>query len=74
MKSQINPVVAVILIVVVVAVAGFLIWRGSQGVNTGSGRLKSDLDFSKMEKDPVKLQQGIQELLRKEQQEKAGKK
>ena len=65
MKSQINPTVAIGILVVVALGAVFMLWRGSLGVNKSGGRMQSDLDFSKIEKDPEKLKKGIEESLRK---------
>lgn len=31
MKQSVNPVVAAIVVILLVAVAGFFIWRGSEG-------------------------------------------
>ena len=64
MKSQVNPIVVVIVLVVVVLGLGLYFWQGSQGVNTGSGKLQSNL--GPIEKDPVKLQQGIEESLQRD--------
>ena len=66
MKSQINPVVAVVVIVVLLLGVGLFIWKGSQGPG-GTGRVESNLDFSKAEKDPVKMQAGLQDALKKEE-------
>jgi hypothetical protein len=40
LKQQINPVVAVVAVILVFAVAGFLVWRGAQGgvANVGPGQ------------------------------------
>ena len=67
-RSVVNPVVVVIVLVVVLVGVALAFWKGAQGVHTGSGKMQSDLDFSKMEKDPNKLKQGIEESLRKDRE------
>ena len=69
MKTQINPVVAGVVIVVVLAVVGFFIWRGAgQSRGPGEGKMKSDLDMSKMEQDPAKHQKEIDDLLKRDRE------
>ena len=70
MKSQINPVVAVVIVVVLLLGVGLFLWKGSSGPG-GTGRVESNLDFSKAEKDPAKMQSSLQDALKKEE---AGKK
>jgi hypothetical protein len=65
MKSQINPAVGIGIVVVVALGAIFMLWRGSLGVNKSGGRMQSDLDFSKIEKDPEKLKKELEESIRK---------
>jgi len=72
MKSQVSPAVAAILIVIVVAVVGMFLYKSTSGpTQPGGGKLQSDLDFSKVEKDPVKLQAQLKADLDKAE---AGKK
>ena len=68
MKRQIHPVVAGLIIVVFLGVIGLLFWNHSQGINTGPGKLKSDMKLTEM--DPEKFKQGVAELLRKEREQK----
>lgn len=71
MKSQVSPVVAIVVIVLVVLVVGAFIWKSTSGTAPGTGKRNTTLDFNKMEKDPVKLMQGLQELKQKEDAQKA---
>ncbi len=73
MKSEVNPLIAGIVIVILVAVLGFFIWKHSQGPNTGSGRMRSDLDMSKAQKDPAKFQQDLQDLIKRDREAHGGK-
>jgi len=68
LKQQVSPVVAIVIIVIVLLGVGAFIYKGSQGVNPGSGKLQSDLDFGKMEKDPAKFEAGVRESLAKDKQ------
>jgi len=40
LKQQINPVVAAVALILVLAVAGFLVWRGSAGSTGGPGPME----------------------------------
>jgi len=71
MKSQINPVVAIVVIALVVLVVGAFIWKSTSGTAPGGGKRNTTLDLNKMEKDPVKLMQGLQELKQKEDAQRA---
>lgn len=74
MNKPINPVLAVIIIVVFIAIAGALIWRNlPQNVPPGQGRKQSDLDLSKATKDPVQFQKEVQELLERDRREHQGR-
>lgn len=68
MKSQVNPIVAVVVVVVLLLGAALFFWKGSQGANSGSGKLQSDLNMDKIEKDPEKLRQSIEESLKKDKE------
>ena len=68
MKKQVSPVVAIVIILIALLGVGAFIFKGSQGVNTGPGKLESNLDSSKMESDPVKFEAAIKASLEKEKQ------
>lgn len=76
MKSSVHPAVAVGVIVVAVGGALFFLWRGSQGVNGGRGRLQSDLNFDAVSKgaqqDPEKFRKDVEASFKRDQ-ERAGK-
>jgi hypothetical protein len=61
MKNQLNPKVAFTIIALVLIGAVFFVWKSSNGVNTGSGRMQSNL--GPIEKDPNKLQQEIRQSI-----------
>ncbi len=74
MNKQINPVVAVIIIVVFIAIVGAIVWKNlPQSVPPGQGRKQSDLDLSKATKDPVQFQKEVQELLERDRREHQGR-
>ncbi len=74
MNKQINPVVAVIIIVVFIAIVGAIMWKNlPQSVPPGQGRKQSDLDLSKATKDPVQFQKEVQELLERDRREHQGR-
>ncbi len=74
LKSQINPVVALVIILLFIAVVGAVIWKNlPQSVPPGQGRKQSDLDLSKATKDPAQFQKEVQELLERDRREHGGK-
>ncbi|GBC97376.1 hypothetical protein HRbin16_03199 [bacterium HR16] len=74
MNKQINPVLAVIIIVVFIAIVGVVMWKSlPQNVPPGQGRKQSDLDLSKATKDPAQFQKEVQELLARDRAEHANK-
>lgn len=73
LKSQINPVVALVIILLFIAVVGAVIWKNlPQSVPPGQGRKQSDLDLSKATKDPAQFQKEVQELLERDRRERGG--
>jgi hypothetical protein len=68
LKSEVNPLIAGIVIVILVVVLGFFIWKRSQGPNTGPGRMRANLDMSKAQKDPARFQQELQDLLKRDRE------
>jgi hypothetical protein len=73
MKKEISPVVAIALIVVVLAGAGFFLWKQTGGRSAAQGKLTSDLDASKMEKDPEKLRKGLEDLMARDRAAKSNR-
>ncbi|GIV16378.1 MAG: hypothetical protein KatS3mg022_1813 [Armatimonadota bacterium] len=74
MNKQINPVLAIIIIVAFVAIVGAIMWKNlPQSVPPGQGRRQSDLDLSKATKDPAQFQKEVQELLARDRAEHANK-
>lgn len=70
LRSQINPVVAIIIILAFIAVVGALMWKNlPQSVPPGQGRKQSDLDLSKATKDPAQFQKEVQQLLERDRLE-----
>ena len=69
MKQNVSPVVFISIIAVVVVVAGFFLWKSSKGVNSGSGRLQSDLNTSavsnSIKNDPDKFSKEVQDSFNK---------
>jgi hypothetical protein len=74
MNKPINPVLAIIIIVVFIAIVGAIMWKNlPQSVPPGQGRRQSDLDLSKATKDPAQFQKEVQELLARDRAEHANK-
>lgn len=70
LRSQINPVVAIIIILVFIAIVGAVMWKNlPQSVPPGQGRKQSDLDLSKATKDPAQFQKEVQQLLERDRLE-----
>lgn len=56
MNKQINPVLAIIIIVVFIAIVGVVMWKNlPKPVPPGQGRQQSDLDLSRATKDPAQF-------------------
>jgi hypothetical protein len=70
MKNPVHPAIVATAIVLVVAGAVFFLWRGSMGVNTGPGKLQSDLKLDEAtqeaQKDPEKFRKAVEESLQKD--------
>ncbi|HLK56907.1 MAG TPA: hypothetical protein VKU00_10095 [Chthonomonadaceae bacterium] len=70
MKTAVHPAVVITVIVVVAAGAIFFVWRGSQGINTGPGKMQSDLKMDeaakKAQQDPEAFRKAVQESLQKD--------
>ncbi len=74
MNKRINPLVAVIIIVVFIAIVGVFMWRNlPQSVPPGQGRKQSDLDLTIATKDPERFQQEVQKLLERDRREREGR-
>ncbi len=69
MKQNVNPAVFISILAVVVVVAGFFLWKSSQGINPGPGKLQSDLKLDDAAKaaqnDPDKFSKAVQDSLNK---------
>ena len=69
MKQQIHPAVVVGVLVVVVLGAAFAIYKGGNGINSGNGKLQSDLKMDEASKkaqaDPEAFKKEIQDSLKK---------
>lgn len=72
MKRQIHPAVIAIILTVAIGLVVFLIWRGSEGINPGPGRMESDLDMGRAaedaKKDPAKFQKELEESLKRDRE------
>jgi Cu/Ag efflux pump CusA len=74
MNKQINPVLAIIIIVVFIAIVGVVMWKNlPQPAPPGQGRKQSDLDLSRATKDPAQFQKEVQELLARDRAEHGNK-
>ncbi len=74
MNKQINPVLAIIIIVVFIAIVGVVMWNNlPKPVPPGQGRKQSDLDLSRATKDPAQFQKEVQELLARDRAEHGNK-
>jgi hypothetical protein len=74
MNKQINPVLAIIIIVVFIAIVGVVMWKNlPKPVPPGQGRQQSDLDLSRATKDPAQFQKEVQELLARDRAEHGNK-
>lgn len=74
LRREINPILAVFIIVLFIAIVGAVVWRNlPQSAPPGEGRKMSDLDLSKAQQDPVEFRRQVQELLERERKERGGK-
>jgi hypothetical protein len=73
MKKEVSPVVAIALVVIVLAGAGFYLWKQSGGRSAAQGKMQSDLDMSKMEKDPEKFKKELDDLMARDRASKQGR-
>ena len=55
-----------LLIVLALLVLGGLLFVGCKDSSSGSGRIESNVDLSKAERDPTKFKQGVEDLMAKE--------
>ena len=69
MKASLPPAVVVGVLLVVVAGVIFFLWHGSQGVNSGPGRMQSDLKMDKAtqaaQQNPEEFRKQVEESLKK---------
>jgi hypothetical protein len=69
MKQQVHPAVVVAVLVVVVLGAVFAIYKGGNGINSGNGKLQSDLKLDeaakKAQSDPEAFKKEIQDSMKK---------
>jgi len=70
LKREINPVVAVVIILLVVAIVGAVMWKNlPRNVPPGQGRRQSDLDLSRAAKDPAQFQEEVKRLIEQDRME-----
>lgn len=70
LRSQIHPMVAIVIILVFIAIVGAVMWKNlPQSVPPEQGRKQSDLDLSKATKDPAQFQKEVQQLLERDRLE-----
>jgi hypothetical protein len=71
MKSSLHPAVAACIIILAVGGIVFFLWRGSQGINRGGGRLQSDLNFDavskKAQQDPEQFRKELEASIKRGQ-------
>ncbi len=69
MKQQVHPAVVIGVLVVVAIGAIFFVYKGSNGVNSGTGKLQSDLKMDeaakKADSDPEAFKKSVQDSLKK---------
>jgi hypothetical protein len=74
MKFSLHPAVVAAIVAIVVEDTLFLFWRYSEGVNTGSGRLQSDLKLDAAGKqaaqNPEQFQKSLEESIKRDRERK----
>jgi hypothetical protein len=69
-KKSVHPAVIVAVLVVVVSAVVLVLWKGSQGVNPGPGKLQSDLKLDEASKaaqaDPDKFKAAVEASMAKD--------